>query len=216
MSSLARLPFTFLVAMSLHTIYILPNPIAPKEERIPLGENAMLIRRIMKAKMILWIAAAIEGSIILARYLWRQSNDEYYLTPLSILAVTMAMGGAYIRHRCYEAMGSMFTIEVSVRKDHKLITHGPYGVVRHPSYTGTFLAAPGGMLWHFTRGSFFRESTTWVAKPLGVVAFAILISAFFILPFRIKKEDELMKEQFGDEWEEWAKKVPYRLVPYVY
>ncbi|KAM6494539.1 hypothetical protein JOM56_010900 [Amanita muscaria] len=120
----------------------------------------------------------------------------------------MAMGGAYIRHRCYEAMGSMFTIEVSVRKDHKLITHGPYGVVRHPSYTGTFLAAPGGMLWHFTRGSFFRESTTWVAKPLGVVAFAILISAFFILPFRIKKEDELMKEQFGDEWEEWAKKVP--------
>lgn len=29
-------------------------------------------------------------------------------------------------------------------------------------------------------------------------------------------EDALLRERFGAEWDEWAKRVPYRLIPYIY
>lgn len=33
---------------------------------------------------------------------------------------------------------------------------------------------------------------------------------------RSRVEDEVWRNEFGNEWKEWAKKVPYRIVPYVY
>jgi len=42
----------------------------------------------------------------------------------------------------------MFTFEMSIRKNHKLITSGPYAIVRHPSYVGVILVASGLMLIH--------------------------------------------------------------------
>lgn len=35
-----------------------------------------------------------------------------------------------------EALGNLFTFEVMIRKNHKLITDGPYAYLMHPSYTG--------------------------------------------------------------------------------
>ena len=29
-------------------------------------------------------------------------------------------------------------------------------------------------------------------------------------------EDEMLKKQFGEEWERWRQRVRYRLIPYVY
>jgi protein-S-isoprenylcysteine O-methyltransferase Ste14 len=28
-------------------------------------------------------------------------------------------------------------------------------------------------------------------------------------------EDEMLHEQFGQEWEDWARRVPYQVVPFV-
>jgi protein-S-isoprenylcysteine O-methyltransferase Ste14 len=37
-----------------------------------------------------------------------------------------------------------------------------------------------------------------------------------VLLARMNKENTMMKKEFGKEWEEWAKNVPYQLVPGVY
>jgi len=33
---------------------------------------------------------------------------------------------------------------------------------------------------------------------------------------RMKNEDAMLEKNFGEEWKEWARRVPCRLVPWVY
>lgn len=43
--------------------------------------------------------------------------------------------------------------------------------------------------------------------------------SFFIagmLVMRVPKEDEVLREKFGAEWEVYARRTPYRLIPYIY
>lgn len=51
-------------------------------------------------------------------------------------------------------------------------------------------------------GQFF--ALVWIVVAGAVVASLLL---------RVPKEDEILKATFGEEWEEWAQRVRYRLVP---
>ncbi|PFH51162.1 hypothetical protein AMATHDRAFT_143188 [Amanita thiersii Skay4041] len=110
----------------------------------------------------------------------------------------------------------MFTIEVCLRKDHKLITHGPYSVVRHPSYSGGLIAIVGALIWFWGPGSFLRETDTTATRILGFVVTTTVIWPCFLIPNRVKSEDEALQKAFGAEWESWAQRVPYRLFPGIY
>jgi len=33
---------------------------------------------------------------------------------------------------------------------------------------------------------------------------------------RMSVEDDILRKQFGAEWDNWAKRVPYRVIPGVY
>ena len=46
------------------------------------------------------------------------------------------------------------------------------------------------------------------------VELAILWYKFLVV--RTKAEDEGLEKHFGREWREWAARVPYRILPYVY
>lgn len=49
---------------------------------------------------------------------------------------------------CYCELGNLFTFEVSIRNDHKLIQSGPYHTVRHPGYLGVLLSVAGVSCWN--------------------------------------------------------------------
>jgi protein-S-isoprenylcysteine O-methyltransferase Ste14 len=51
-----------------------------------------------------------------------------------LVASAIALFSAYTRYICYKTLGRLFTYEVSILPNHKLITSGPYAIVRHPSY----------------------------------------------------------------------------------
>ena len=50
-------------------------------------------------------------------------------------------------------------------------------------------------------------TSVWVAWIL-----LILLTTFR----RPNQEDAVLRKQFEKEWDEWAKKTPYKLIPYVY
>ena len=37
-----------------------------------------------------------------------------------------------------------------------------------------------------------------------------------IIVLMVPREDAVLRKEFGTEWEAWAKRTPYRLVPYEY
>jgi protein-S-isoprenylcysteine O-methyltransferase Ste14 len=127
--------------------------------------------------------------------------------------------GAGIRVSCFHTLGRLFTFEPAMRKDHKLVTTGPYALVRHPAYSGGYLMIIGIVLCHISSGSWLRESGAMenqIVKGLfsgWVISLAALFGATIA---RINKEDDALRVEFGKSWETWASNVKYRLFPGVY
>ncbi|KAK7453330.1 hypothetical protein VKT23_012009 [Stygiomarasmius scandens] len=135
---------------------------------------------------------------------------------LGVLCITLS---AYIRYTCYRSLGEYFTFEVTVFDDHKLITNGPYSVVRHPGYASFSLYYFGLLVVWASRGSWIRESR--LLDGIGGQSFLIIWWLLFtrvmiLLLLRIPREDELMKKRFKEDWVKWSRKVPWKLVPGVY
>lgn len=74
--------------------------------------------------------------------------------------------------------------------NHQLVTSGPFAIVRHPMYTGIILAALGSLLIY----------PTWTT--LIFACFAPLIS------IRARREEAALAAEFGEEWQDYCKRVP--------
>lgn len=76
-------------------------------------------------------------------------------------------------------------------KAQQLATDKLYGVVRHPQYTGIFLAV-------------FGQLIHWPTIPT-LVLFPVIVWAYYRLS---KREEEKMIEEFGSDYEEYRRNVP--------
>jgi protein-S-isoprenylcysteine O-methyltransferase Ste14 len=95
-------------------------------------------------------------------------------------------------------LGKQFSVQVTIQAGHKLITSGPYRLVRHPRYTGIvmFLAGYGLMFLSW-----------WALCIVGGVA--------VVLAWRIHDEEGLLREQFGSQWDDYARRSR-RVIPFMY
>lgn len=82
------------------------------------------------------------------------------------------------------------------RKQSQLVTDGLYRFVRHPQYTGLFIAI-------------FGEGVVHWPTLFSVGLFPIIVFAYVMLA---KKEEQQVLEQFGEEYREYQKSVPM-LIP---
>lgn len=127
--------------------------------------------------------------------------------------------GAGIRAACYRRLGHLFTFQLSLKRAHRLVTDGPYSVVRHPSYVGSCFFYIGACCAQLGPGSWLTANGVWDA-PLGRVLVSLyLLDSVYTCTFlilRVKNEDLALKREYGQQWENWAKKTPYKLIPFVY
>ena len=98
----------------------------------------------------------------------------------------------------FSSIGSSITPTSGTRKQHKLVTSGPYRWVRHPLYTvGSFLFIAFGMM-----------ADNWFIAALGVLA-------FIGMSIRTPKEEANLIEKFGDEYRDYMKRTG-RFFPKLY
>jgi len=97
---------------------------------------------------------------------------------------------------CHKSLGKNWSSGLEIREKHKLVQYGPYKKVRHPMYT------------HFWILIIFQGLIldNWIVLIYGILVWGIL---YFL---RVKKEEEMMIEEFGKEYEEYMKRTG-RLVP---
>ena len=142
------------------------------------------------------------------------------MSNAAAIGLTSIVLGTWIRLMTYRHLGRFFRFEASIQRDHELIVSGPYSVVRHPSYTGVILVFGGLFPWHLSKGSWIMESGLWntmLGRLLVVVYFSLLdiLPSLFTLA-RMSKEDKALRNEFGQKWDDWAKRVPYSIFPGIY
>jgi protein-S-isoprenylcysteine O-methyltransferase Ste14 len=109
----------------------------------------------------------------------------------SVLLITGTLFTLWAR----SVLGRMWSASPSVKEHHELQTGGPYSVTRHPIYTGMLAMGLGTVL------------------VLGHVLYAIFFVVFLAyLLFKVRSEERLMEDTFGDSYALYRKRVP-QLVP---
>lgn len=136
-----------------------------------------------------------------------------------VLGCLMTAASGALRWACYKTLGSLFTYELTLREEHRLVTSGPYAFVRHPSYSGVVFGVLGTLLVHFGPGSWWAR-VGWFGT-LGGQAYALgwcVMEAYVLwgILCRAPTEDALLRKQFGAEWDAWAARVPYRVIPGIF
>lgn len=171
-------------------------------------------------------------------------NTQFLQCPSAtfILGAVLLIVSANLRTRCYKTLGDQFRFEVSIQAKHKLVTSGPYSLVRHPSYLALYGDYIGSVAVLVSRGSYFRECVLLpflramacatfpgserceaVASSVGIFHIAAM-AAFVVwlgdllfierqLAGRLSWEDDVLHKEFGKEWELYAERVRWRILP---
>jgi protein-S-isoprenylcysteine O-methyltransferase Ste14 len=103
------------------------------------------------------------------------------------------------RIEAIRAQGKQFSLAVAVQEGHKLATHGPYRLVRHPAYTGVI-------------GMVLGLSLVFASVRVGLI---MTLVTWFWLRARMRDEEKLLMEEFGEEYAVYRKKTP-TFVPFIY
>ncbi|KAI0335773.1 ICMT-domain-containing protein [Cubamyces sp. BRFM 1775] len=241
--SLLKIPMLLVLFMAHHIAYSSPNSFVPRSASdkgsTVTGCVRVLrppwVRKVSKIAMravilceILTILAACFPSpastyalSILDRGITTGGAAQHIrITPGFFIGSAVAMSGGLLRLACYRTLGQYFTYEITIRKDHRLVTSGPYSIVRHPSYLASLLVVVGNISCFLGSGSWLRESGI-LREPLGKAFVVLWVADMLWVPtvmilFRVRVEDGLLKKEFGREWEEWAERTPYALLPGVF
>ncbi|KAJ2974535.1 hypothetical protein NUW54_g11879 [Trametes sanguinea] len=165
-----------------------------------------------------------EGDWVKAAVPWICPSNAHNLEPLAgfsarfVAGLTLVAVGTAIRSWSFRALGPLFTFELVIKDDHRLVTSGPYRYVRHPAYTGMALILLGTHLILFGEGGFITHCNI-DSTPAAVFVYLWKLCAPFTLVSLCRRcgtEDAQLRQHFGADWEEYQRKVPYVLVPFVY
>jgi protein-S-isoprenylcysteine O-methyltransferase Ste14 len=130
--------------------------------------------------------------------IWLRPGPEV-ATPEALrwLGVLLSVVGIAFSLWAMVTLGRHYDLVLEVHQGHELVRRGPYGLVRHPLYTGLGLHFAGVCL--ATGNLLLIAGTLLVTYP-----------AFYL---RARAEEGLLRAQFGTQYEQYAREVPM-LVPF--
>lgn len=170
---------------------------APEGVRGSSGEKAFVVRRqrILNGILILLLYAAL---------FFYPFAEQHSIGLMQIdngwawFGVILCAAGYALVYWSGFALGKMYSKQVTIQQNHQLITENIYRYIRHPRYLGVILVALGLALIY----------RSWIGLVVIIPLVAILI-------LRITDEEAIMRQQFGESWDNYCKHS-WRLIPYVY
>ena len=150
-----------------------------------------------KSLALFWITIPLSltiGFFTANRQEWNTLNHIIAIFGLSVFMI-----GIIIRWMSIIQLSKEFTVNVAIIKNHKLKTDGMYRNLRHPSYLGLLLIGFG------------------LSISMNSIISVVVITIPFLLAlsYRIKTEESILTEQFGETYLDYMKKT-YRIIPKIY
>ncbi len=115
-----------------------------------------------------------------------------------LIGLILAILGLALAIWARTTLGRNWSGDVTIKKDHQLVTRGPYAFVRHPIYTAMLMMFVGTWLTLGNLG--------------GIAGLAAMFYGFWV---KLKKEEAFMRKTFPDQYPAYAKRVK-RLIPWVF
>jgi len=143
--------------------------------------------------------AGLAGMAGLIAYLIDPAYMAWAAVPLPVWLRWTGVGLALIAGSLlvwmFRTLGRNLTDTVVTRKQHTLVTTGPYRWVRHPMYASAALAIVGNSL----------VAASWFIFAAGCLALSLLV-------IRTRKEEQNLIARFGDEYRDYMQRTG-RFVP---
>jgi len=168
-----------------------------------MGRAQSITKQDIKAwdKVLMPVVLVIQYVVLLAvigldvgRFQWSSLGIVYAIVGFILLVIGAVLGvWAAISNPYYEAV-----VRIQRDKDHKVVTTGPYRIVRHPGYVGAILVTVSTPLI--------------IGSVFGLVAAGIVVILIFI---RTALEDKTLHNEL-DGYSDYAHRVRYRLLPRVW
>jgi protein-S-isoprenylcysteine O-methyltransferase Ste14 len=124
---------------------------------------------------------------------------KIYIEPVHYSGIFLIILGIIIRWIAIHKLKSMFTVDVSIQKGHKIVKSGIYKIIRHPAYLGSLL-------------SFLGLGIALVNWLSIIIIFVPILIAFVN---RIYIEEKVLCDEFGEEYLNYSNNT-YRLFPGIY
>jgi protein-S-isoprenylcysteine O-methyltransferase Ste14 len=119
-------------------------------------------------------------------------------TTLWIGIVIMAVG-LLLRIWAVLTLGASFRTTVETHAQQKVVDHGPYRLIRHPSYTGLLLTCCG----------YGIAVQNWISLGLAVIL------PLIALVYRMHIEERVLSASIGQSYSEYMKRTK-RLIPFLW
>jgi protein-S-isoprenylcysteine O-methyltransferase Ste14 len=177
--------------------YVIRYPFARKAKRVRVVEGGRSTsERIGLAAGTIGLGAVPALYVATGFPSWADYEAQPWAVALGALAYA---AGLWLFRRSHKDLGRNWSISLEIREQHRLVTNGVYGLIRHPMYSAFWLMALGQALL----------LPNWVAGVAGLVGFGIL---YFL---RVEKEERMMLQAFGDEYRAYMERTK-RIIPHVY
>ncbi len=185
----------FFVMVALWTVFGLifglrkKPPKTAEHARDPRSLGGLLLQSIGYA--LAWIIPRPEFSPIVPMPKWAEIT-------VAAAGIVLAALSLSLMWRAIIMLGKQWGYVARIVEGHKLITEGPYNLVRNPIYTGMFgiLIATG------------LAASRW---PMFLAAIIFFLCGTWI---RIHREEKLLRQSFGAEFEAYRRRVP-ALIPWL-
>ncbi|MBK7498909.1 MAG: isoprenylcysteine carboxylmethyltransferase family protein [Ignavibacteriales bacterium] len=89
-----------------------------------------------------------------------------------------------------KVLGDNFSQDIAIKRDHHLVTKGPFKFIRHPQYLSQFLMDIGGA----------AATLSFILAPLALIQIPFLF-------MRALMEDKLLEKHFGENFRSYKKKT---------
>jgi protein-S-isoprenylcysteine O-methyltransferase Ste14 len=180
-----------LIPMTFASVYLYINDPELLEKRINLKEKEDAQKKYIKLSIIFYIVVYIIPGL---DYRFKWSDVPMWLVLVSL---TVMICG-YVMFIIVMLQNRYASRIIEIQNEQKLIDTGLYSIVRHPMYlSATILYLPSSIVL----GSYF--------------ALIPMLLLPFLLAFRIKNEEKVLLAGLPG-YEEYIKKIRYRMIPFVW
>ena len=151
-----------------------------RERSLAKGEN-----RDRGSRPLIYLMSYVGAALaFIAPYVVPEARIELPHAPVFYTAMAMFWAGALLYPWAAVTLGSNFRTAVQLLDGQRLVTRGPYRVLRHPAYTGGILVFAGIGL----------AVGNWVSFAAATLAVMVAYA------WRIRVEEKALAERFGEEF----------------